>query len=220
MRRRTFFLCLFLLLSFYNVKVLAITTTVTVFDRGYQDPLIVPSTVHELGTNPPTGGQFPQSELLSSSYFDDTTYVPCAETEDDPQFPNTVVEITNLTGLTWSSVWYVADVETVLGNEDGWINGGQAFKIDNVGINTPLIYESMIVNNIFEPGEIWRFVIQDYSNGNLLSPADFSSVGVGGLSFMDYESSGSIVAIPAPGAILLCSIGINLVNWLRRCKAI
>jgi hypothetical protein len=105
-------------------------------------------------------------------------------------------------------------------NYDGMVNGGLAFKIDNIGQNTPLVYESMTVDNKFEPGESWAFVIQDYTNLLGLSPALMGSPGVGVFSMADQISSGSIIAIPAPGAILLGSIGVSLVGWLRRRKTL
>ena len=62
-------------------------------------------------------------------------------------------------------MWYVADFpDTRITNWDGSVNGSLAFKIDNVGINQPLIGESINVNGIFEPGEIWDFIIDGYQN--------------------------------------------------------
>lgn len=121
-----------------------------------------------------------------------------------------------MTGVPWFDVWYVADPETTLTNHDGWVNGGLAFKIDSIGVNRPLVFESMTVDDIFEPGEMWAFIIQDYTNMWQLPPSAFGSIGVGSLSMGDPFSSGSIIAIPAPGAILLGGIGVGLVGWLRR----
>lgn len=191
--------------------------TIVSYDDGPQDPLSVPMHVHELG-NPPL---FPAEELILSADEGYTDHIPCPEL-DDPAIPNVVVSITNLTNTNWAELWYVADPETYLTNHDGWVNRELAFKIDNVGLNTPLLFESMSPNLIFEPGETWVFAIQDYRNMFQLQPSLFGSIGVGFSSAGDRLSSGSIIAvpIPAPAAILLGGIGTGLVGWLRRRKTL
>jgi hypothetical protein len=190
----------------------AILTQVTHLD-GRQDPLVVPPLVHELGNQPP----FPVPEWINSSDTF-TPIIPCPANHLPGGPPNVLVSITNMTGIAWSSVWYVSDPETTLTNDDGWINGELAFKIDKVGVNTPLVAEiGGLIPGVFEPGETWDFVIQNYFNQMGLPPSLFGSPGlVGSFSVGDPISTGSIIVIPAPGAFLLRGIGVGLVGWLRK----
>lgn len=195
----------------------AVPTKVTYVD-GPQDPLVIPEYgLHELGNQLVGAPSFPNDEWITSiwGYTDERS---CFEVgnEDSLQIQNILVSITNMTGVPWFEVWYVADPETSLTNHDGWVNGQPAFKIDNIGLNRPLVSESLKTDLVFEPSETWQFIIQDYQNGFGLPASAFGSIGVGSLSIGDQVSSGSIIAIPAPGAILLGGIGIGLVGWLRR----
>jgi hypothetical protein len=188
----------------------AVSTPVT-YEDGRQDPLaLLGPTYHELGNQPP----FPSNEWINSADLGETDYVACWENYKIDYYPNMLVSITNMTNMAWTDLHYVADPETSITNDDGWINGELAFRIDNIGVNQPLMSESMTPNLIFEPGETWEFIIQNYSNTLGLSAASFGSIGVpsGG----DGLSSGSIIAVPAPGAVLLGGIGVCLVGWLRR----
>ena len=168
---------LMLLMSLGNTA-LAVPTLSQWIDVGNQDPLWTPLWVHELGVNPAGAAPFPPNELIASyDYNTEIQYVPCAQNPDNPLILNPVVGIINLTNIAWTSVWYVADLTTSIGNDDGWINGGLAIEIDAVGLNKPLIWESLIPDGIFQPNEIWEFVIQDYvdNSGNNLAPSAFGS---------------------------------------------
>ena len=81
----------------------------------------------------------------------------------------------------------------------------------------------MTPDAVFEPGETWEFVIQNYTNTNGLPPNAFRSWNmaagmgqVGGQSGGDTVSSGSIIAIPEPATIALFGFGLTL---LRKRKA-
>jgi len=196
--------------------VMAEQMTVLFMDETGQDWLPPPMGagvywVHELGNQP----AFPASEWITSSDWE-TDYRPCSENPDDPGIANIVVSITNMTGAAWPTLYYVADPETSLANDDGTVNGEPAFKIDSIGVNTPLIFESMTSDNVFEVGETWQFVIQDYVNSLGLAPSLFGGVGVGGGlapspgyypgspgSGGDFASSGSIIPEPTTLGLLI-----------------
>jgi hypothetical protein len=213
MKKKCIAIVVFILLILIISNTSQAVPTIVEHIDGPQDPLYVPRNVHELGNHP----LFPDEELIVSSDEGITEHRPCPEL-DNPQFPNVVVSITNLTNQSWAELWYVADPQTYLTNHDGWVNGELAFKIDNIGLNTPLLSESISSNLVFEPGETWTFVIQDYINMFGLQPSLYGSTGVGFSNIGDQLSSGSIIAtpIPAPGAVLLVSIGTGFVGWLRK----
>jgi hypothetical protein len=167
-----------------------------------------PFWVDEVGWSPP----FPAGEWITSSYVT-TTYRPCYQNPDNPGIPNMEVTITNMTTRCFGELYYVADPETGLANDDGLVNGELAFKIDSVGFNVPLIFESAAQDNHFAPGETWRFVIQDYTNTFGLAPHLFASIGVGNMSGGDFVSSGSIIT-PEPAALSLLVLAVGTI--LRR----
>ncbi|MEM8681156.1 MAG: hypothetical protein AAGF97_17555 [Planctomycetota bacterium] len=212
-------------------SVSAFPTQVVYTDLPSCDVLNIPFDVDELGS-PLT--PFPTDELIDHK----TTGFgyPVCFPNDDPTMPDPIVAITNLTGRTFSEVWYVADVETRISNVDGLVEDAslaaagfppqrEAFRIDNDlsdpgGLHHPLIGES-IPNGLFDPGETWRFVLQDYANLSGVAPDMFTSIGVGTAS-MDVSgaipSSGSIIAIPVPepsAMLLLPASLLGMLCWRR-----
>ena len=209
---------------------LAVPTTVVHVDDPNCDFLFVPNEVHELGIAP-TFTTFPDELIVAT----DTSTPFAACPSDDPLVPNALVVMTNTTGIAWADVWYVADppapagaVGTTISNFDGFVLDplfiilpGLAFKIDAAGFNTPLISESIALDGIFEPGETWVFVIDDYVNTGGLAASLFDSLGVAGSSFGGPLSSGSIIAvpIPEPSTVILAAIGLvglAAYGWRRR----
>ena len=181
--------------------------------NGPQDPLYLNGDVHEFGDN------FPADELIES-YYQTTTLTACTEYPyDDTQVANILVTITNLTNRT-VPLWYVADNDvTSISNYDGYIGNASlndawyAFRIDHDGVNQPLIFESKGWNNLFEPGETWEFIIQDFISTG--PPTPFGSYGIASSSPVSTLSTGSLVT-PEPATIALLGLGGLL---LRRRKS-
>ena len=214
----------------FATTALAVPVSVTSSNSNRCDVLSVPEELHELGLGAGSGGPFPaQEEISASGAFGGT---PCTPPDADP-VPSGIL-ITNLTGVDWTEVWYVADPETSFSNFDGLVNGQLAFKIDSVGANAPLQFESVASDGVFQAGESWVFSFQLYSNTNGLSPAALGSCSpqagpctaglVGSGSLGDMISAGSIIAvgtpIPEPSTALLLASGLVAMAVVRRRTAL
>lgn len=193
--------------------VLALPIEVLVNDTPEQD--VLRGGIHELGIG------FPLDELIAAVEIPWMGHVPCPT--DYTGGPLVQIAIANLSGRDWSGLVYVADPETTLSNFDGFIADAlapsvwtHAFNIDNKEANTPLVFESGNQDGIFEAGEIWEFVIQEYSSSLGLAPDLIDSFRVAGASGGGPPSSGSIIAIPEPSSVILIVFGGMILVKSRR----
>jgi len=158
---------------------------------GHCDVLApLPAISDELGTS----ASFPLDERISAVFG--VGQVDACTSSSNPTVLNVLLDITNQTNISFTDLHYVADVGTGFTNFDGTINNQEAVRLDNVGVNKPLIAEiGGLQPLVFEPGETWRVILDDWTNAVGLNAADLGSIGVPSAIFPD-PSSGSIVAIP------------------------
>ena len=211
---------------FASTVALADPVEVISYPDPRQDDWRLDGWVEELSTAPHND----VDQLISSQVVPWNQYIPCPQDYQGENAGTTVqVAITNLTNRAFTDLYYVGDVhdngalETTFTNIDElvadvtpanspWNIPGLAFKIDRVGLNTPLVFESMGQNQIFEPGETWEFVIQEYSNMLALPASALGSVGpnpfgaIAQARWGDSISSGSIIT-PEPATLALLGLG-------------
>jgi hypothetical protein len=183
----------------------AVPTQVVGADTPGCDVLNIPLNVDELGTN-----VFPTNELISSKWLGPTTILACPTSAG--AITSQLIEITNLTTTTWNQVWYVGDPGTTITNEDGIVAGQHALLINKLAtdLNSPLVFESGPVDNMFQPGETWDFVLDGYFNQFGLTPELFGQVGVPDTFPIPPIASGNIIAtplIPEPSAVSMVMLG-------------
>jgi len=207
----------------------ALASSVNVYsvDDPHQDTLFLQGNVEEFGEI-----IFPADEQIVSLSVEPTQLTACIEPPfDDPGILNMLVTIINLTTKT-IPLFYVGNThfspaggalvyDTAFSNFDGFIgnaglnDAGMAFRIDHMGVNQPLVFESMAWDNLFQPGEIWSFIIQDYVSQ--FPPAPFGSIGIASASGGIPISSGSLVT-PEPATI--CLLGLGALSLIRRKRSV
>jgi hypothetical protein len=177
--------------------------------------LSAPLNVEELGLGP----TFPAGSQITTNGVSSTT-TACGGGLDSALITNIRLSITNLNSVSYSAVYYVANAGTVISNVDGTINGLSAFRIDATGTNTPLVSESIASDGIFAPGEVWQFILQDYTNA-LLTAGSISEIGIPDTT-VPPVSSGNIIAVPVPepNTAALVALGLVALGARRRSRTI
>ena len=181
------------------------------------DPLFAPVDVDEIGNGALNGTfpfpfPFPDFEELTSGLVDPDGSSACTTGTSDGAAANPVIFIKNevVPPTEFPFVWYVSDADTTVSNLDGFEGGTiPMFFIDSVdsfggagcGANCPLIIEDGTLDGIWEPGETWHIILQDFASPGA-PPENLNSIGVGfpsTASDLPSESSGSIIVEPFGG---------------------
>jgi hypothetical protein len=180
----------------------------------------------ELGPDGAYPGPFPAAEQILVSVTDG----PPVCVGDDGFVNDWKVSITNLTGLAWENLFFVANEALVVGNADGTVEDlaapgifGDAFRIDALGVNPNLVLESLAPDGIFAPGETWEFLVTNFTDTTPGAKVKYplpkiASLGVAGAS--PGKSNASIIAVqvsaPEPAMSLLLGLALAGMGLLTR----
>ena len=170
-------------------------------------PLFPPASVDELGVVP-----FPANERILA--VDQQGAAKCL-----PGVVAVQLIITNTVNppRSFSDVWYVASPGTTFLNHDMLINGTQSVKVDSLGTNQPLVFESINANNIFEPGERWVFILDNWMNSAGLPALLINTPGIAGIA--DFNSTGSIIAVPVPEPTAIGALVLGLASFVMMARS-
>jgi hypothetical protein len=145
---------------------------------------------------------------------------------DDGAPNDWIVDMMNVSGQAWQDLFFVTDLGVFVGNADGSVFDvagapgaiTDAFRIDGTvtaGINSNLLGESGAIDEIFSPGESWRFAVSNFSPINtagffmtpmFVTPGIFS----GSSPFPSTPGNASILAnpvVPEPTTAALLVVG-------------
>ncbi|MBC8108763.1 MAG: hypothetical protein H7Z14_19420 [Anaerolineae bacterium] len=188
------------------------------------DPVISQTLSHELGEQQ----FFPLNESFNA-FVSPATFTVCVP--DDNIANDWIVQITNTSGIAWQNLFFVADLGLTIGNADGNmidVIGApgvttDAFRIDGtvtLGLNNNLLNESGAVDEIFAPGETWRFNVSNYFDAAGTAPAPAFRIPGKFAGSEPYVvppfSTASIVATPVPEPSALFAIVLPAAALLMR----
>jgi hypothetical protein len=214
-----------LLLSARSASAVPINALYTDDPRCDAIPSQIPT--HELGDL----ATFPQNEAIRMTPTP-VTFTVCVQ--NDGLANDWVVDMINLSGQSWKNLFFVCDHNVTVGNADGSMQDTvgapniltDAFKIDGTvtpGINNNLLTESINADEIFQPGEIWRFAVSNYmavdSTGVFQAPLNVTpGLFAGSTNFPATPGNCSILAspVPEPGTMSLVAIGASALLLRRR----
>lgn len=181
---------------------------------------------HELGDI----NSFPINEAFIVNSVSHALFTVCVP--DDGIANDWIVDITNASGIAWKDLYFVADLGMTVGNADGSMVDAigapsvltDAFKIKGTvtpGLNSNLLGESGIVDEIFSPGESWRFNVSNFQwlFGAPPVPPIFQTPGVFAGSapvLAPPINTASILATPVPEPSVLGALGIVAAVVLTR----